>query len=58
MTCVTLSDTRPVARKEYTCGGCKKTIPGGGAPPPPVHARRRRAGAREDVPRLRVLPTL
>ena len=27
ITCVTLSDTRPVARKENTCGGCKKTIP-------------------------------
>ena len=24
ITCVTLSDTRPVARKEYTCGGCKR----------------------------------
>lgn len=58
ITCVTLSDTRPVARKEYTCGGCKKTIPVGVRPPPPVHARRRRAVAREDVPRLRVLPTL
>jgi hypothetical protein len=23
ITCVTLSDTRPVARKEHTCGGCK-----------------------------------
>ena len=29
ITCVTLSDTRPVARKEYTCGGCKKSIPVG-----------------------------
>ena len=28
ITCVTLSDTGPVAR-EYTCGGCKKTIPVG-----------------------------
>jgi hypothetical protein len=27
ITCVTLSDTRPVARKEHTWGGCKKTIP-------------------------------
>jgi hypothetical protein len=27
ITCVTLSDTRPMARKEHTCGGCKKTIP-------------------------------
>jgi hypothetical protein len=29
ITCVTLSDTRPVARKEHTCGGCEKTIPVG-----------------------------
>jgi hypothetical protein len=29
ITCVTLSDTRPVARKEHTCGGCKKIIPVG-----------------------------
>ena len=29
VTCVTLSDTRPVARKEHTFGGCKKTIPVG-----------------------------
>ena len=29
ITCVTLSDTRPVARKEHTCGGYKKTIPVG-----------------------------
>ena len=29
ITCVTLSDTRPVAREEHTCGGCKKTIPVG-----------------------------
>ena len=42
ITCVTLSDTRPVARKKHTCGGYKKTIPVGAAPPPPVHARRRR----------------
>ena len=31
ITCVTLSDTRPVARKEHTCGGYKKTIPVGRA---------------------------
>ena len=29
ITCITLSDTRPVARKAHTCGGCKKTIPVG-----------------------------
>jgi hypothetical protein len=29
ITCVTLSDTRPVAHKEHTCGGYKKTIPVG-----------------------------
>ena len=58
ITCVTLSDTRPVARKEYTCGGCKKTIPVGARHRRRFHARRRRAGGREDVPRLRVLPTL
>ena len=28
ITCVTLSDTRPEARKEHTCGGCKKTTDG------------------------------
>ena len=28
ITCVTLSDTRPVARKEHTCGGCKNPVIG------------------------------
>jgi hypothetical protein len=29
ITCVTLSDTRPVARKEHACGSSKKSIPVG-----------------------------
>ena len=29
ITCITLSDTRPVARNAHTCGGCEKTIPVG-----------------------------
>ena len=33
ITCVTLSDTRPVAPEEHTCGGCKKTIPVGARHP-------------------------
>jgi hypothetical protein len=57
ITCVTPSDTRPVARKEHTCGAVRRPSRWG-APPPPVHARRRRVVAREDVPRRRVLPTL
>jgi hypothetical protein len=56
ITCVTLSDTRPVARKEHTTG--LPSVSQMVAPPPPVHPRRRRAVAREDAPRLRVLPTL
>ena len=29
ITCVTLSDTRPMARTEHTCGSSNKTIPVG-----------------------------
>jgi hypothetical protein len=39
ITCVTLSDTRPVARKEHTFGDCKKTIPVGVRPGRHSHRR-------------------
>jgi len=55
ITCVTLSDTRPVAHKEHTCGGYKKTIPWGRAT---AAARRRSRSCEEWVHLTELLPSV